>query len=251
LHEFLAEPEHPRFREAGNRAQQLRAEHQRRVTQVAEKTVEMRRVWNQPLSRRAPLVFALIGLSVFATLTTEFAQNSRNPFLNILMFCDLRSFEATSDGLLQLKQGQVWRLVTPIFLHGGWLHLFFNMSWLYTLGAQIETRRGTPFLGLLVLIVAVISNGAQYVLGHSPLFLGMSGVAYGLFGYVWARQKLEPRSGYLLGESTVFLMLFVLVLGFAGSLDGMVGRGGVANWCHAGGLVAGILVAWLVKPKFG
>ena len=84
LHEFLAEPEHPRFREAGNRAQQLRAEHQRRVTQVAEKTVEMRRVWNQPLSRRAPLVFALVGLSVFATLTTEFAQNSRNPFLNIL-----------------------------------------------------------------------------------------------------------------------------------------------------------------------
>ncbi|MCA9149509.1 MAG: rhomboid family intramembrane serine protease, partial [Planctomycetales bacterium] len=214
------------------------------------KQVTMRRVWTQPLSRRAPLVFALIGLSVFASLATDFGAAQADAFYNALMFCDIRTYLVDHDGLHQIKQGQLWRLVTPIFLHGSIPHLLFNCLCLYSLAPQIEMRRGTVFLGVLTLGLAVVSNLAQFILGGSPFFLGISGVVYGYFGYIWISTKLNPRNGYLVGESTVFMMLFVLVLGFAGLLNSFTGQGGVANWCHAGGLVAGIAAAF-VQPRRG
>ena len=47
---------------------------------------------------------------------------------------------------LQILEGQIWRLITPIFLHFSFFHIFFNMWWLYDLGSQLEKkRRGTNF----------------------------------------------------------------------------------------------------------
>jgi GlpG protein len=246
LDEFLQNPDEPRYRSAASQAEQIRADRVRQTLRAARNTVDMRRVWNQPLSRRAPLVFALIGLSIFASLMTNFG-NLQGAVYNALMFCDFRTLEATQDPLLQIKQGQLWRVITPIFLHGGWLHLLFNMSWLYYLGAQIEMRRGTVFLGGLALALAAVSNMAQYLIGGTPAFLGMSGVAYGLFSYVWIHQRIDPRGGYLLSDSAAFLMLLFLLLGFTPALSGVTGGAGVANWCHVGGLVTGAAVAWVER----
>ena len=148
-----------------------------------------------------------------------------------------------------MRQGQIWRLITPIFLHQGWIHLLFNMSWMYYLGAQIEMRRGTVRFGGLVLLFALASNVLQAVT-VGPSFLGMSGVVYGLFGYIWVKILAGLSNEYFLSDFTVFIMLFFLVLGFVGALDSMVG-GGVANGAHLGGLLAGMAMGYVpaLRPR--
>ncbi len=97
--------------------------------------------------------------------------------------------------------------MTPIFLHFGLIHLLFNMVFLYQLGGMIEARRGPWRYLLLGLVCAVLSNIAQYglstigwedgrfVVQMPGLFGGMSGVLYGLFGYIWMKSRYEPALG--------------------------------------------------------
>lgn len=135
--------------------------------------------------------------------------------------------------LAQIEHGQLWRLVTPMFLHFGPVHLFFNMMWLWTLGRMLETLlRGTRFV-LLVLVIAMVSNIAQALFGGGTNFGGMSGVVYGLFGFVVVYGKLSPMGGLHLDPRTVRYMLIWLVVCFTGLL------GPIANWAHTFGLLAG------------
>ena len=135
---------------------------------------------------------------------------------------------------LEIQQGQLWRLVTPIFLHFGILHVLFNMLWLYTLGNQIEMRGGRRQFALLVLAIAVVSNVGQYMIA-GPAFGGFSGVVYGLLGYVWIMAQFQPASGYVMDRFTIGFMLVWLLLGMSGMFEGM------ANAAHLFGLLSGVL----------
>jgi GlpG protein len=72
----------------------------------------------------------------------------------------------------------------------------------------------------------------------------MSGVVYGLLGYVWIRGKFDPASGLYLHRSTVIMMLIWLVAGFARVL------GPIANYAHLGGLLIGMAWGWLSSLKY-
>jgi GlpG protein len=140
-----------------------------------------------------------------------------------------------------IVRGEVWRLVTPIFLHFSGIHLVFNMWALAAIGTLIEYRRGTLVLGVLVLLSAIASNVGQYIYllevnRPQVLFGGMSGVVYALFGYVWMKGRHEPEQGMILHPSSVQTMLFWLVL----CMTGLVGN--IANAAHVIGLVVGILI---------
>lgn len=163
------------------------------------------------------------------------------------------------DGLSAIRSGQVWRLVTPIFLHFGPAHLLFNMLWLWTLGGPIELRLGSVRLLLIVLAVAVASNLAEYWLNFgfdlglkkgivtdigvkpSPWFGGMSGVVFGLFGLIWMRARLVPGSGLAMPRDTVVWMLMWLLV----CTTGLVGP--VANVAHGVGLLTGMTIG--VAPR--
>ena len=131
-----------------------------------------------------------------------------------------------------------------MFLHFGLLHILFNLYWLFHLGGMIEHNLGSRRLGLLVLASGVAGNVAQYLM-QGPFFGGMSGVVYGLFGYVWIRSRFDSSSGLMLHPSTVTVMLVWFALCWTGFL------GPIANWAHTGGLAAGVLWAWLHagRPK--
>ena len=131
--------------------------------------------------------------------------------------------------------GQLWRFVTPIFLHFGWLHIIFNMLWTYQLGGQIESVYSPKKLALLMIGIGICSNMGQALMS-GPLFGGMSGVIYGLLGYSWGMTKWHPENNIYLDSSTMGFMMIWLVLCMSGIF------GPVANTAHVMGLVAG--VAW-------
>jgi GlpG protein len=131
-----------------------------------------------------------------------------------------------------VRSGQVWRLVTPAIMHGGFIHILFNMWWLKDLGSAVEHRQSTRFLIAFFLITAIASNVLQYVLS-GPRFVGMSGVVYALFGYVWIRGRFDPSSGYGMTQTTIVIMIGFFILCWTGLV------GPIANWAHTGGLVAG------------
>ena len=111
----------------------------------------------------------------------------------------------------KIREGEVWRLITPIFLHADILHILFNMMWLYILGRQIELRAGPIRYLALVALAAVFSNTAQYLMS-GPNFIGFSGVIATFLTYIWQRQKIAPWEGYQLQPIT-FQVIWLFIGG--------------------------------------
>lgn len=152
----------------------------------------------------------------------------------------------------KIREGEIWRAVTPILLHGNLLHIFFNMLWFILLGKIIEDKIGPIRYILLILFTAMVSNTAQYLMS-GPNFVGISGVICGLLAFIWARQRKAAWEGYQLAPGVIsFMSLFVF---------GMVGvqliefmfqviwqvpfLPGIANTAHIVGGVSGYLLGSL------
>jgi GlpG protein len=112
----------------------------------------------------------------------------------------------------KIRQGELWRLFSPCLLHGGLLHIAFNMLWLWTLGKEIDPRIGIARSLALTLSTGIVSNTVQYLMS-GPFFLGYSGIIMGLAGFIWSRQKIAPWEGYPLKRSMlVFLGIYLIGL---------------------------------------
>ena len=136
---------------------------------------------------------------------------------------------------------QPWRLISPMLLHFGWLHMVFNLLWWLDLGRRIE-HQSKLLLVALLLVTSLAANVAQ-AWQEASLFGGLSGVIYGLLGYIWVMDRYNaPR--YHLPQSILIFMLLWLLLGVSG-LFSALGFGAMANMAHLGGLVAGVVWAFL------
>jgi GlpG protein len=143
-----------------------------------------------------------------------------------------------------LAAGQWWRLVTPMLIHFGILHLAMNGMWYWELGRRIESRQGSVNLIGLTLLFSLVSNYAQYLFSGPTLFGGLSGVLYGLLGHCWIFQVLSPNSASRLPRGVLAMMLIWLLLCLSG-LVSMIGFGEIANAAHVGGLLVGCLTGLL------
>jgi GlpG protein len=265
--EFAADPKNARFRAPARRlAPSPEASELPRAAPRSSGPDPL----EEPTSGQPPLTLALIFACVVVAVLTNFggsglvgerADRDEQPekwveWLSITEY--KRANHGTmiewKPGLPEVARGEVWRLVTPIFLHFGIPHLLFNMLMLRSLGGLIEERRGAWRLALLVVVLAVVSNLAQYGifyltraaprlqelgLGGGPAFGGFSGVLYGLFGFIWIKGRLQPRQGLAVRNSLVLLMIVWFFLCFTGTV------GPIANVAHAAGLLMGMLLAWL------
>lgn len=148
----------------------------------------------------------------------------------------------------KIRKFELWRIISPSFLHKDFLHLLFNLFWLWILGKQIEERLSKWSYILLIFLLAAITNTAQYLMS-GPYFLGYSGVAMGLAGFIWSRQQTAPWEGYPLQKPVlIFLSFYILSILF---LQGIIFVTEVLNWdlfslniantAHVSGLAFGYL----------
>jgi GlpG protein len=251
LDAFRQNPGDPRYDRAATAAKAIRKQEARNDREHARQTRDVRHLWSRDF-RNCPVTFALILGCVVVALWSNFGQRSDRIRPLLIATYELYPVsvlppegppEGTVRGevwirsnlLRDLKRGEIWRLVTPVFIHFGAIHLGFNMLWLFDLGTMIELRQSRRRLIELVLLIAVLSNLAQYYWDGSPRFGGMSGVVFGLFGYIWMKGLYEPKLGLALHPNTVLIMVMYLAFTLMGGLSF------IAHAAHLGGLVVGIL----------
>ncbi len=245
---YCQSPRDPRYDAAQAAALKRRTTVVAEQQRVRERVVEFRDLTSSPARRgRRPLVTLLLILCAGIFLFTDQGANDSS-LRNDLLFAKVKpNGRAPADGWAAIRGGEVWRLVTPVFVHFGWAHLIMNTLALSFLGGPIEERRGTAYLAALVVLLAIVSNVAQYQWTHSPYFGGISGVCFGLFGYLWMMSEFRPEAGFVLSrESVVMTMVFYALCMLSGleALSGTLGKWmpAIANASHTGGLLLGM--AW-------
>lgn len=223
LADYQKAPEDPKYRDSAKGAARRRAEQEKDQEDYRKRVVGRQGLF-RPMTAYGvgPLTVVLIVASAVVFFLSRWGT-------------DYEPIQKLFLSLPEVGRGEVWRLFTPIFIHGSWTHIIFNMWWLWDLGSMIEGRQSSLQLAVLVLVIAITSNLAQYFFS-GPDFGGMSGVVYGLFGYIWMRGKFDPASGLFLHPTTVTMMIIWFFLCLMHIIPG------IANATHGIGLVLG--VAW-------
>ena len=283
LKDFNANPDDAQYRQAVEVAQKIVREKEQRLKEVKANQIQITNDrWNAPITKVAPFTVALVAVCAFVSLfLTGVGEDRDSSTFRALSFVSISNTEAQeiitdsqnqsnslpnysvgsgSDDnrfrLASLKKGEVWRTITPAFIHFGIMHLLFNMYWMVIFGKQIEYRYGSVWLAALVVLTAIPSNMAQCLAPHdvggsaivnlgnhwTMLSGGMSGVLYGLFGYVWMKMTFDPKSGLYVPMSTVAILIIWMFVCMSGVLSMNIG-----NWAHGIGLVAGMIIGY--SPK--
>jgi membrane associated rhomboid family serine protease len=181
-------------------------------------------LWHLPEGPLPWITFATIALSVVATLL--YFTTRDNPHLALYSNGD------------QIWLRWNWRaLLGSGFPHAGPLHLLFNCYWLWIFGRVIESRLGPMRYGLLILVTLWASGVGELAWSGNP-GIGMSGVGYGMFGFLSIRRRHDAAFRRILTRGVTGLFWVWLVLCI------VIPQGEfmlVANGAHVAGLIAGAL----------
>ena len=139
-------------------------------------------------------------------------------------------------------RGQVWRLFTPMLLHASVLHIGFNMYALYALGPLLERNYGHGRFLLLYLLSGFAGNVLSFL--FSPAFsLGSSTAVFGVLAaegmFLYQNRQVFGSAAQRALGNIITVALINLVIGLSPGID---------NWGHLGGLIGGVLFAWLSGP---
>ncbi|MBC8162860.1 MAG: rhomboid family intramembrane serine protease [Roseiflexaceae bacterium] len=182
----------------------------------------------------------LLGLIVVVYGLEVLLSGSFNPTVEVLFLLGAKWNESI------YRDGEYWRLLTPMFLHGSVLHILFNGYSLFSLGPMVERFFGSArFLGLYF-ISGLAGSIASYAFSPS-LSVGASGAIFGLVGglavfFYVSRKTFGEMARQQLG-SLVTVMMLNLFIGFTPG-------GNIDNFAHIGGLLGGALLGWLLAPRF-
>jgi len=161
-------------------------------------------------------------------------------FTNALLILGAK-FNPLIDG------GEWWRLLTPMVLHGGLLHLLFNTYALYVLGPQVESTFGTARFLAVYLLSGLAGGVASYFWNADALSVGASGAIFGLFGALGA---FAYSSRSLIGWEASRMQLYQMATLVAINLVFGLVTPSIDNSAHIGGLVAGGLAGIALAPRY-
>ena len=187
-----------------------------------------------PFPTRRPVVtYTLIGICVavyLLQLATFQATGTDLP---------AKVADKANDAILH---GELWRLFTPMFLHGPIYHILFNMYALWVIGPGLERQYGHGrYLGLYVL-GGFTGNVASFLFSPANSF-GASTAIFGLLGaegvLLYQNRQLFGKTAQRALNNVIFIAVVNLAIGLAPGID---------NWGHVGGLIGGTLFAWFGGP---
>jgi rhomboid protease GluP len=138
--------------------------------------------------------------------------------------------------------GQLWRLFTPMFLHGSILHIAFNMYALFNFGPGLELHYGRWRYLALFIIGGFAGNVISFMFSANPS-LGSSTAIFGLLG---AEGVFLYHNRELFGDFARRALTQVVMIAGVNLVIGM--SPGIDNWGHIGGLIGGTLFAWFAGP---
>lgn len=240
LARYRSSPNDDRFKEAATSAREKRDELARENEQHARRQRTRDSIWPKSIVARAGrCTFSLVAISVVVFVLMQVDSGFVRQWLSIIKLTPVgEQVEYSTIFLYDILHGQVWRVFTPMFIHFDILHIFMNMWLLVDLGGAVERRYGSRWTLLLVLIISAVSNLLEYVFS-TPFFGGMSGVVFGLFGFVLVQSKYNPFSNFYVSP----MMTGILLVWFVYCIVGLPGE--IANFVHWGGLASGAVIGYV------
>ena len=140
------------------------------------------------------------------------------------------------------KNGEWWRLIINMFLHGGFFHLFYNMIGLVFVGLFLEPILGkTKYLAVYIL-TGIFASITSIWWHNSTISVGASGAIFGLYGILIVLLLTKPFPVNLPKSFIISIVIFVginLLMGFSGGID---------NAAHIGGLISGLTFGLILTP---
>jgi rhomboid protease GluP len=188
------------------------------------------------------VVYALLGLIAVAFLAETALGGSTSLRVLVTLGAQVN---------LLVWQGEVWRLLTAMFLHIGVTHLLFNSWALYSLGRDVEMFYGSVRFTILYFVAGLFGGVAYYLLGAPPTAVTVSAGASGaVFGVIGAELAFWLRNRDLFGA---FGRQRLLNLGMLVAINLFLGFTvpGINNLAHLGGLISGFLLALALAPRYG
>jgi rhomboid protease GluP len=188
-----------------------------------------------PLTRPR-VVYGLLAIIGLVFLLEELSGGSQDPRVLINLGANYAPLVAA---------GEYWRLFTANFLHIGFLHVALNGYALYVLGQETEAIYG-PVRFLAIFLLACLAGAiASFAFTHG-LSAGASTGIFGLIGTMIAYFVRNRKVFGSLGRSRLNNLLFVAAINVIYGLSVTA----IDNWGHAGGLVSGLLLGWLLCPFY-
>jgi len=193
-----------------------------------------------PISLRLPstspsVTYVILGLTILVYLLQTASK--------LLFGYDLPLMLGAKEGDL-IRQGQLWRLITPILLHGSLLHIGFNMYALFSFGTGLERRFG-HFRFLVLYLLAGFAGNVLSFLFSSGISVGSSTSIFGLIAaegiFLYQNRKLFGEEAKRAIGNVVTVAVINLALGFSSG-------GVIDNWGHIGGLLGGLAFTWFSGP---
>jgi rhomboid protease GluP len=176
--------------------------------------------------------YALIGITLAVYVAQLISQNITG--VDLVAALGMKINDAIANG-------QYWRFITPVFLHGSIIHIAFNMYALYALGPGLELHYGHERFLILYFVGGLAGVVFSFLFSKSAS-LGASTAIFGLLGaqgvFIYQNRKLYRNARSMLMNLLMFLAIN-LVMGFSGIFD---------NWGHLGGLLGGLAYSWLAGP---
>jgi rhomboid protease GluP len=175
--------------------------------------------------RYYPIVSAIILIHILLFLVTTI------PF-----FPNDWIFEVFAGVNFYIAEGELWRFVTPIFLHSGFVHMLFNSFSLVLFGPGLELMLGKTKFLLLYLVGGVLANIATYFLNPlTYIHVGSSGAIFALFGFYVAIVIFKK---HMLSKENSQIILTITVIGLVMTFI----QPNINVTAHIFGLIAGFLI---------
>lgn len=244
VEDFQASPDSPAHSDARSRARKIRQEEKTAERDYEQRQKRLNKRMEGAARDKVTLMLVVVSVavslfSIAAASRRESAPAYGTPEQVVACLAYSDPFAAADGTPVPWKEP--WRIITPIFLHFGTIHLLFNMLMFISLGTRVERAMGPFRHALLIAFLAIASNLTQGLMVPDSLFGGMSGVVYGIFGFCWIQMSRAPGRGLGVDGLTTLLMMAWFFAGFFNAIGGV----SMANHAHAGGLLAGLVAGYL------